>query len=104
MGFNVNFKKRMLNMLLDIIMLKYARDNGSLAGYDIMVWVREKYDVLLSSGVVYAKVRRLEKDGLVEGKQNKRKRVYMLTEKGEEFLESILSDPIAEQILTLLAC
>ena len=104
MGFNVNFKKRMLNMLLDIIMLKYARDNGSLAGYDIMVWVREKYDVLLSSGVVYAKVRRLEKDGLVEGKQNKRKRVYMLTEKGEEFLESILSDPIAEQVLTLLAC
>ena len=100
----MNFKKRMLNMLLDIIMLKYARDNGSLAGYDIMVWVREKYDVLLSSGVVYAKVRRLEKDGLVEGKQNKRKRVYMLTEKGEEFLESILSDPIAEQVLTLLAC
>ena len=94
----------MLNTLLDIIMLKYARDNGSLAGYDIMVWVREKYNVLLSSGVVYAKVRRLEKDGLVEGKQGKRKTVYTLTEKGEEFLQSILSDPIAEQILALLAC
>lgn len=72
----------MLNMLLDILILKYARDNRSLSGYDIMVWVREKYNVLLSSGVVYAKVRQLEEDGLVDGKQDKRKRVYTLTEKG----------------------
>lgn len=77
----MNFKKRMLNMLLDILILKYARDNRSLSGYDIMVWVREKYNVLLSS-VVYAKVRQLEEDGLVDGKQGKRKRVYTLTEKG----------------------
>jgi DNA-binding PadR family transcriptional regulator len=100
----MDFKKRMLNMLLDIIMLKYAKDNGSLAGYDILVWVRKKHNVLLSSGVIYGKIRQLEKDGLVEGKQGERKKVYTLTEKGEEFLKSILSDPIAEQVLALLAC
>lgn len=107
MGFNVdsvevNFRKKMFKALLDIIALRYLRDNESLALHDFLTWLREKCGVLLSSGTVYGRIYSMERSGLVRRESGEKKRVYLLTEKGEAALKSLLSDTPAEQFLTLL--
>lgn len=97
-----SFRLKMFKSLLDIIALKYIKDNGSLAGYGFMNWIHEKYNIVLSSGSVYTKIYKLERRGLVKGEWAERKRTYTLTKKGKANLNAILSDPTAEQFLTLL--
>ena len=97
-----NYREKIFLALLDIILLKYIKENGSLAGYDFMIWVHKKYGVLLSSGTVYTKIYSLERRGLVKGEWGERKRIYTLTKEGEATLNSVLSDPTARQFLTLL--
>lgn len=97
-----SFRVKMVKCLLDIIALKYMRDNGKLAGYKFLSWIQEKYGVLLSSGTIYARIYSFERKGLVKGEQGEKKRVYKLTKKGEAHLNAVLADPTAEQFLTLL--
>lgn len=98
----LDFRKKLINEFLDFLALKYIKDNGELAGYDFMMWVHEKYGVMLSSGTIYTKIYSLERKGLVKGELGERKRVYTLTKKGEAALNEILSDPLAKQFFTLL--
>lgn len=97
-----SFREKMVKSLFDIIVLKYIRDNGSLAAYTFMSWIHEKYNIILSSGSVYTRIYNLERRGLVKGELDERKRTYTLTTKGKEDLNAILSDPTAEQFLKLL--
>jgi DNA-binding PadR family transcriptional regulator len=96
------FRKKVVTEFFDLMALKYMKDNGKLAGYDFMMWAHEKYGVLLSSGTVYSKIYSLERRGLVKGEWGERKRVYVLTRKGEAAFNSILSDPMAAQFISLL--
>jgi DNA-binding PadR family transcriptional regulator len=43
----------------------------------------------MSSGTVYNLMYSLERDGLIKGVQNQRKRLYALTEKGEQNIKVI---------------
>jgi DNA-binding PadR family transcriptional regulator len=97
-----SFRKKLIADFFDVIALKYIKDNGKLAGYDFMTWVHERYGVMLSSGTVYTKIYGLERRGLVKGEWGERKRVYALTKKGEATFNSILSDPMAAQFVSLL--
>jgi len=53
---------------------------------------------------VYSLLYSLERNGLIEGTWNERKRVYKLTEKGEKTIETILNanDKIKNLITALL--
>ncbi|MGQ9641741.1 MAG: PadR family transcriptional regulator, partial [Candidatus Bathycorpusculaceae bacterium] len=53
---------------------------------------------------VYSLLYSLERNGLIEGTWNERKRVYQLTEKGKKTIETILSanDKIQNFITALL--
>jgi len=53
---------------------------------------------------VYSLLYSLERNGLIEGTWNERKRVYKLTEKGEKTIETILgaNDKINNFITSLL--
>ncbi|MEM2970025.1 MAG: helix-turn-helix transcriptional regulator [Candidatus Bathyarchaeia archaeon] len=95
------FREKIFHALFDVIVLKFIKDNGSLAGYDFMVHARQRYGVRLSSGTVYSKIYSLERKGLIKGKMDGRRKVYVLTDKGEAALNSILSDPLAVQFLRL---
>jgi len=55
-------------------------------------------------GTVYSLLYSLERNGLIEGTWNERKRVYKLTEKGEKIIEIILNanDKIKNFITNLL--
>lgn len=53
-----------------------------MSGYDLISYVHNTFAVLLSSGTVYSHLYSLERDGLIVGKYENKKRVYHITEKG----------------------
>ena len=74
--------------------------NGSMSGYDIIEFIHKKFHMLVSSGTVYSILYSMERGRLLEGRWNQRKRVYVLTDKGEETLKAVLN--LKEKILGLM--
>ncbi|MEM3770245.1 MAG: PadR family transcriptional regulator [Candidatus Bathyarchaeia archaeon] len=95
--------ERIIKNFMDIIILAELR-NGSMSGYDVISFIHNKFHLLVSSGTVYSLLYSLERNGLIEGTWNERKRVYKLTEKGVKTIETILSanDKIKNFITSLL--
>lgn len=95
--------RRIIKNFMDVLVLGELR-NGPLSGYDVIAFIHDKFRVLVSSGTVYSLLYALERDGLITGKWNQRKRVYRLTEKGEETIKTIMSanDKIGYLVLSLL--
>jgi len=62
-----------------------------MSGYDVISFIHNKFNLLVSSGTVYSLLYSLERNGLIEGSWDERKRVYRLTEKGAKTIETILS-------------
>jgi len=81
-------RKRIIQNFMDIMILTEMR-KGSLSGYDVIGLVHNKFGVLMSSGTVYSMLYSLERDGVIKGVWNQRKRVYELTEKGEQNIKVI---------------
>lgn len=82
--------ERIVKNFMDILVMAELRSN-SLSGYDVISLIHKKFNLLVSSGTVYALLYSLERDGLVEGKLIDRKRIYVLTEKGERNINAILN-------------
>jgi DNA-binding PadR family transcriptional regulator len=95
--------ERIIKNFMDIIILAELR-NGPLSGYDVISFIHNKFHLLVSSGTVYSLLYSFERNGLIEGTWNERKRVYQLTEKGRKTIETILSanDKIKNFITGLL--
>lgn len=84
-------RKQTVKAVMDIIMLAELK-NGSMSGYDAIGHIHNKFGVLLSSGTIYSHLYALERDDLIRGTRGRNKRVYELTEKGEQTLENISSE------------
>jgi DNA-binding PadR family transcriptional regulator len=82
--------ERIIKNFMDIIIMAELR-NGPLSGYDVISYIHNKFNLLVSSGTVYSLLYSLERNGLVEGVWDERKRVYRLTEKGEKTIETTLN-------------
>ncbi|RLI18497.1 hypothetical protein DRO44_00975 [Candidatus Bathyarchaeota archaeon] len=95
--------ERIIKNFMDIIILAELR-NGAMSGYDVISFIHNKFHLLVSSGTVYSLLYSLERNGLIEGTWNERKRVYKLTEKGRKTIEIILSanDKIKNFVTSLL--
>jgi DNA-binding PadR family transcriptional regulator len=81
-------KRKALQTFMDILILTEMKKNP-LSGYDVIGLVHKKFDIFVSSGTVYSLLYSLERDGLIKGVWNDRKRVYELSEKGEQNIEVI---------------
>jgi len=99
----VKWNERIIKKSIDIIILAELR-NGPISGYDVISFIHNKFHLLVSSATVYSLLYSLERNGLIEGTWNERKRVYKLTEKGEKTIETILNanDKIKNLITALL--
>jgi len=95
--------ERIIKNFMDIIIMTELR-NESLSGYDVISYIHNKFNLLISSGTIYSLLYSLERNGLVEGVWDERKRIYKLTEKGQKTIETILnaSDKIKGFIANLL--
>ena len=81
-------RKRVIQNFMDIMILTEIKKR-SLSGYDVIGLVHNKFGVLMDSGTVYSLLYSLERDGLIKGVWNQRKRVYQLTENGEQNIKVI---------------
>ena len=95
--------ERIIKNFMDIIIMTELR-KGSLSGYDVISYIHNKFNLLVSSGTVYSLLYSLERNCLVEGVWDERKRVYKLTEKGEKTIDTLLntSDKIRGFIANIL--
>ena len=82
--------RRIIKNFLDVLILAELR-NGPLSGYDVIAYIHNKFRLLVSSGTVYSLLYSLERDGLIAGSWNQRKRVYKLTDKGDETIKAIMN-------------
>lgn len=82
------FRERVVKNFMDILVLTEIK-KGSLTGYDVIRLIHRRFDVLVSAGTAYSLLYSLERDGLIKGVWNQRKRVYKLTKKGEGDIEVI---------------
>jgi len=85
-----NMHRRIIKNFLDVLILAELR-SGPMTGYDFVAYIHDKFHLLMSSGTVYSLFYSLERQGLITGVWNHRKRVYKLTEKGKETIKAILS-------------
>jgi len=91
--------KRAVTIFLDaLIMLKLR--NAPLSGYDIVSYIQKRFAVPISTGTVYTCLYRLERDGLIEGDLTQRKKTYVLSEKGNETVKTLLN--MRDKILGLV--
>ena len=81
-------QRRALQNFMDVLILTEMNE-GSLSGYDVIGLMQKRYGVLMSSGTVYSLLYSMERDGLIKGVWNQRKRVYALTEKAEQNIKII---------------
>lgn len=92
-------RKQTIKSVMDLIMLSGIK-NGPMSGYDAIAFIHDKFGILISSGTIYSHLYALERNGLIEGMWTKNKRVYELTEKGEQTLEAVSNS--SEEILNHL--
>ena len=74
--------KKTIKNFMDIFVLAELKKR-SLSGYDFIDFIHRRFGIMISSGTIYSLLYSLERDGLIKGTSNERKRVYVLTEKGE---------------------
>jgi len=80
---------RIVKNFLDIIIMAELRNRNPLSGYDVIDFIHKKFDILISSGTVYALLYYMEREGLIKGVWVQRKRAYTLTDKGRETINAI---------------
>jgi DNA-binding PadR family transcriptional regulator len=83
-----NLRRRTIKTFMDVLILAELQEKP-LSGYDIISLIHRKFNVLVSSGTVYSLLYSLERKGLVTADMDQRKRVYTLTVKGEQTLETV---------------
>jgi len=82
--------RRIVKNFLDMVILMELRKR-SMSGYDVVAFVHNKFQMLLSSGTVYSYLYFLERNGLIKGEWAQRRRVYTLTERGKENVKIFLN-------------
>jgi len=82
--------ERIIKNFMNIIIMTEL-GNLSLSGYDVVSYIHNKFNLLGSSGKVYSRLYSLERNGLVEGAWEERKRVCKLTEKGNKTIITLLT-------------
>jgi len=95
--------ERVIKSFMDTIIMAQLQ-NGPISGYDVISFIHNKFGFLVSSGTVYSLLYSLERNGLVEGAWIERKRVYKLTEKRAQTIETIINsqDKIKGFLTTIL--
>ena len=84
--------ERTIKNFMDILILTELRKGHPISGYDLIALLHRKFQIMISSGTVYSVLYSLERDGLIKGMQTSNKRIYKLTDKGEENIKTILKN------------
>lgn len=81
--------KRVIKAFMDVFILTELK-NSPMSGYDVLSYVHEKFNMLVSSGSIYSLLYSLERKGLIQGVWQEKKRVYTLTKDGEHGINALI--------------
>ncbi len=76
---------------LKFLLLNFIEKKGEITGYDFLKYCKEK-GIPASAGTVYPQLGDLTKNGILNQRNEGRKKFYYLTEEGKEFLKDIHSN------------
>jgi DNA-binding PadR family transcriptional regulator len=79
---------RCVRSFLDFIILGLIKKKP-ISGYDIITYIYDRFQILLSPGTVYPTLSALEEQGYITSFTEARKRLYALTNKGESVLNQM---------------
>ena len=82
-------RRRFINEFLDLIILDRVESTPYINGYAIIEYVFRKFNILVSSGVVYSTLYAMEREGLIVGTWSGRKRIYQITPEGKKIIKTI---------------
>lgn len=82
-------QRRIIRNFVDLLILFEIYRSPLISGYDIIIAFQRKFNLIISPGTIYLTLYRLERDGLIKGENRRRKRVYILTRKGEKIVKNI---------------
>ena len=83
-------EKRLVKSFLDLVVVFELRKSSCLSGYDVIEHINKKFGLLVSPGTVYALLYSMERKGLIKANYEEGKRVYTITDKGTDFINSIV--------------
>jgi len=85
-----SIQRRIAKDFMDVIILLEII-KAPLSGYDVVKIIHRRFNLLISPGTVYSTLYSLERKGLIKGVKRDRKRVYVLTRKGEDLINSVVT-------------
>jgi len=91
-----NLRKKILLSIIDILTLQCVRKN-TINTQNIINKIQKQFDVKISSSRMYSILFSLKKQGLVNTKINKKRKLYFLTNKGKIINKSLLKDYVDMQ-------
>jgi len=71
-----------------VMVMEYLRREKELSGYSFMKYCR-KIGIPMSSGMLYPFLRELKAEGMIVERQEGRKKIYTLSEKGWAVVEKV---------------
>lgn len=95
------FEKKLVSLFLDVIILAHFKD-ATFKASEALRFVQERFGVLINPGKVYQVVYAMEREGLVKGSYEERKRVYQVTDFGKLTLEVATSPEEIEAFMATM--
>ncbi len=87
---SIQIRRRLVRSFMDLLILSKLREKP-MSGYDMITLIYRKFGILPGSGSVYSLLYSMERKGLIKGTWDERRRIYILTAKGEEIIKAALN-------------
>lgn len=85
-GFLRDTQKRILNAYLHAIIISRISETSIVTAADIISNIKKRYDIRMSPGTVYPALYKLEGEGNIKRLPNRKKKIYVLTQKGHDLM------------------
>lgn len=96
-----NLRERTIKNFIDLLVLAELNNGHTMSGHDVVTIIHNNFHIRISSGTVYSVVYSLERNGLIEGRWDRKKKVYKLTDKGKQTIKT--TQKLHERIQILMA-
>jgi DNA-binding PadR family transcriptional regulator len=74
-------RRQLLRRFIDVLIVAALKER-EMTGYDIMLLLNSKHDLMISSGTIYSTLYSMEREGFVKGYSDGKRRVFQLTKQG----------------------
>jgi len=85
---SLQLEKKIIKNFTDLIILKYLQKYPFISGYEILNYLRQKFDIPFSPGTIYNTIYSLERHGLIKGNGLEIGRTYELTAEGGKMMNA----------------